>query len=661
MTQRIGFSPMRACCAFLLAVLLMGLPFFTLRAEETPVISLSSTELVLAKEKSATLKVTLPRNKKATISWETSNRSVARVQGGVVEGRGVGTAVITAKARFADGSEASAQCPVMVFVASQNLTVHGAQQVCVGASIPLKVKIEPANATYKTATWSSSNPEIATVDDDGVVTGLKKGQVTITARSTEPATASTKPRSGSMKITVVQGVEEVQLQESLTIAKGKTAKLTATVLPKNANNKTVKWSTSNAKIATVQGGTVTAKAGGVVTITASVTNPDGTMAAARCAVTVQVAAAKMETAAKQLSLEIGEEAAPLALKFSPADTTDQTVRWIMDDPFVASVDENGFVTGLKGGFTALTAISNSNPKLRLTLPVTVIQRAEGLALTGSDTVSNGRSTAIQPVFTPHNVTNRVLAWSSSDTAVATVDENGIVTGTGRGQCLITAATTDGTHLSAAWSMQVNQQVLSLTPGQTGRQLITQGRSARLSVSPEPADADNPAFAWRSSDAAVATVDPDGAVTAVAPGECAIIAYALDGGGAETAFDVAVEPANPVTITGIEVYYHYEDQDNCLFVTPQNNNRFRTVKSFSFVVQMRQEDGTVLESVRCDWDGDGFKSFGPGQEGKSGSWHWHDIPQITTAPLLSFTVVAVTYSDGTHEDIPAEAWTPTTFH
>lgn len=138
--------------------------------------------------------------------------------------------------------------------------------------LQLTANVLPSNATTKTVTWSSSNPSVASVSNTGNVTGLTVGTTTITATSTKDNT-----KKGTAIITVTNDpipVTGVTLNDSsLTIAKGGTRNLIASVLPTTATNKNVTWTSDNTNVATVSNGTVTAVNSGVATVT--VTTLDG--------------------------------------------------------------------------------------------------------------------------------------------------------------------------------------------------------------------------------------------------------------------------------------------------------------------------------------------------------------------------------------------------
>ena len=157
-----------------------------------------------------------------------------------------------------------------------------------GATVTLTATVTPGNATDKTVTWSTSNEAIATVSG-GVVTGVKAGEVTITAK------AGDKSATCTVTVTAKQGTEDpedpiavegITLDKTTaTVEEGATVTLTATVTPDNATDKTVTWSTSNEAIATVSGGVVTGVKAGEVTITAKAGDKSAT-----CTVTVTAAA-----------------------------------------------------------------------------------------------------------------------------------------------------------------------------------------------------------------------------------------------------------------------------------------------------------------------------------------------------------------------------------
>ncbi len=119
-------------------------------------------------------------------------------------------------------------------------------EIIKGKTLQLKATLKPSNATDTSIKWSSSNPKVATVDTNGKVKGLNNGVARITATSGNGKTAS-------CKVTVKTPATAIKLkQTSVTIAKGKTAQLSVvSYTPASVYPKTIKWTSSNSKIATV--------------------------------------------------------------------------------------------------------------------------------------------------------------------------------------------------------------------------------------------------------------------------------------------------------------------------------------------------------------------------------------------------------------------------
>ena len=159
----------------------------------------------------------------------------------------------------------------------------------VGDTETLTATVTPGNATNKAVSWSTSNAAVATVAN-GVVTAVAPGSATITVTTADggktAACSVTVTEDGTTGVPVT-GVTLNKSSLSLTV--GGTETLTATVAPSNATNKAVTWSTSNAAVATVANGVVTAVAAGSAVIT--VTTADGSKTAA-CSVTVTASGPK---------------------------------------------------------------------------------------------------------------------------------------------------------------------------------------------------------------------------------------------------------------------------------------------------------------------------------------------------------------------------------
>ena len=185
------------------------------------------------------------------------------------------------------------------------------------------------------------------MSEDGTVTAVSIGEASITAQAGD--------KEATCTVTVKQiliAVENVTLDETtLTLMRGDTGKLTATVTPDNAYDKTVLWSSSNASVATVDGnGTVTAVSKGTATITAQAGGKTAT-----CAVTVNPIPVENVTLNVTTLKLAPNMTKTLTATVNPDDADDTTVTWSSSDTSVATVSNDGMVTAVKVGAATITA------------------------------------------------------------------------------------------------------------------------------------------------------------------------------------------------------------------------------------------------------------------------------------------------------------------
>ena len=427
--------------------------------------------------------------KKPKVVWETSDKTIAAVTGGTVKGVNPGTAEITCTATFADGTIGQKTIPVTVYMPVKSVSATGKLTVPAGSTEAPEITIKPEDATYPKLVWTSSDENVTKVDEDGNITGIAGGKATITGTLEEPGIA--KQKSVKIQVTVTQNVSSLSLSDqSLTIPKGQSKKVTATVQPSTATNQKLTWTSSDPKIATAANGTIAAKGTGTCTITAEAADGSGAKA---------------------------------------------------------------------------------------TLKVTVIQGVKGVKFSQAKAIIfKGDTYTNKPTITPADATNKGLKWTSSNNSVATVDENGKVTAKSKGQVTITATAKDGSEKKASYTL-------------------------------------------------------------------------------------IIEPSCPVSVTGVTKYWYYWRDMYCLFVTPYNWCSAKTVKTFNFTVACYNSKGSLLDSYNCEWSGGGFKSFGPGKYGKSGSWHWYDMYYCLYGSYMKITVTRVTFTDGTTRYIPSDDRITTTFY
>ena len=231
----------------------------------------------------------------------------------------------------------------------------------------MEVIFTPSDATERAVEWASSNPSVATVDENGLVIAHAVGTATITA--TNRGTVDGALLTATCVVEVRSYVESISLNKTETeIFVTGSEQLTATVLPANAYVKTVTWSSSNTAVATVnQSGLVTALSLGVATITATTT--DGTNLSATCQVTV-TGATDIVLNKENTVIYLGENET-LTATVLPVEALVKAVVWSTSDPEVATVDNTGMITATGRGTATITATTTDGTNLSATCRVDV--------------------------------------------------------------------------------------------------------------------------------------------------------------------------------------------------------------------------------------------------------------------------------------------------
>lgn len=301
-----------------------------------------------------------------------------------------------------------------------------------GESVILKVNVLPATAKDKSVTWSTSNADVAVVEN---------GKVTATGAGTAIITVITN-NGGYMDfctVSVTENVTGVKLnKKKITISKGKSQTLKATILPKTTSNKSVIWSSSNKKVATVKNGKVTAKEIGTAII--SVKTKEGGYTAS-CKVTVNLPVSKITFDRQTIYVAKGKKVKVAAI-MTPEDTTD-TITWSSSNEKIATV-KNGEITGKLEGQTKITAKTTSGKKATINVVISDKEiKAESIILNKKDiTLCIGKKLALKATVSPADSTDSI-EWTSSNKKVASVNSNGRVTIKQAGTATITARTSSG--------------------------------------------------------------------------------------------------------------------------------------------------------------------------------------------------------------------------
>lgn len=400
-----------------------------------------------------------------------------------------------------------------------------------GQEKQIVAEVIPESAVDKSLTWESSNPEVATVDENGLVKAVSNGTAIITCKTVSGGytayctiNVTTKPESIMMDYTE----RDIYTTKSVT--------LEAIVLPESANDKSVKWTSSNKQVATVdQNGKVTGVGTGMTTITAT-TNVGGLTATCIVNVTkkkevqsVTITSGGDPVTKKTLYINDNPKTL-LEYAVSPTNATFKDVVWSSTDPKIVSVDQLGNVKGLAEGVATIKCTSEDNPYAVATCTVYVKVKVTGVEISNSElSVVETKSKTLSADILPADASNQNLTWSSSDESIVKVDKNGKVTGVKAGTAYITVKAGNGrfsdtckvtvSRIIYTQKVKLNKTTLTLNDGKT----------YQLSATVTPESSTSKKVVWSSSNTKVVKVDAEGEVTAVDPGTAYIYCKTKDSG------------------------------------------------------------------------------------------------------------------------------------
>ena len=306
-------------------------------------IFLDKSELVLLSGESYSLKATVKPHD--SVTWTSTRPEVVSVENGVLTAVALeGTSLIIASA----GGKCATCFVTVVNIPAESVSLNKTSiTLFEGEAEQLVATVSPDNATIKGVVWKSTNPEVVIVGQDGKITAVSKGIATVYAEVGEI--------SASCQVIVDRKyyVKSLSLDKILAImTEGDTERLTTTVLPENASDKTVVWDSSDNSVAVVdQNGTITALSYGLSTIVAKAGEKTAT-----CMVIVNRSDANVKVSLDKTDMTLREkEISYLFASVLPEDASNKSITWISSNPSIASVDNDGRVTGIKAGTTMIIA------------------------------------------------------------------------------------------------------------------------------------------------------------------------------------------------------------------------------------------------------------------------------------------------------------------
>lgn len=428
----------------------------------------------------------------------------------------------------------------------------------IGKTTTLKVKAVTPKKASKSVSFKSSNTKIASVNSKGVISAKKAGKATITVTSKLNKKVTAKcvvtVKTPTPKSIVVTNA----VSNTVSVKKGKTLTLKATVTPTGAKVSGYTYSSSKKSVATVSSkGKITAKKAGkaVITIKAK-----GTKLSKKITVIVpSKAVTKVKLNKTTTSLNVGKTTT-LKATISPSNATTKIVSWTSSNTSVATVSSKGVVKGIKAG-TATITVKTLDGSKTAKCKVTVKQPVTSVKLNKTSlSLKQGESYTLKTTVAPSNASSKSVSWKSSNTKVATVSSKGAVKAVTAGTATITATAKDGSGKKATCKITVTAptpptpptpqdiSVVSVTLNKTSADLYVND-TVTLSATVAPTNATVKTITWKSSNTSVATVS-NGIVKAVAVGTSTITATSNNGKSASCNITVNRKAPAVIDVTSV---------------------------------------------------------------------------------------------------------------
>ena len=449
------------------------------------------------------------------------------------------------------------------------------KEVSVDKAKPTKLEytIMPENAGTKELEWSSENPEVAIVDANGIVTGKKIGKTVITAKTKDGTdiTASTTFTVLPLKVETMTFAEP-----SVSIVKTEDKTIKLTLNSEEVDNKRMIWTSSDESVATVVQNMnavypleaiVVAHKVGKATIKAEAQDGSGVSATCEVEVTPLMAsdislltASVVKTIPTQLEANV-----------SPAEADNKKLKWTSLTPDIATVTEDGTMTGLKMGTAKVKAETTDGSNLSCVFEVQITGLpVSTISLPAESSIIKTESMKLECSILPLASDNQKLKWSSNATDIASVDEStGVITAHKVGDAVITATATDGSGISASTTIHVTP--LKVSQIEIPKEIsLLRALSKQIEVKFTPELADNKTLKWTSDNENIATVTQEGVVKGVNVGSANITATTTDGTELSATCKVTVKPVTiELSTNTINLQKGSEYVEQTVTILPEN--------------------------------------------------------------------------------------------
>lgn len=473
-----------ALIMFILGSVLIGAFFISnLLNKNDSIIVFDNEELDLIYGDTVNLKYKLNLNKDEQIVWTSSNPQLVKVENGTItvlkneSGEVIITATLLKKNVSSSIKLNVKRTDILVSNISldkENITLK------YGESSKINAIVYPSEASNKVLKWSSSDNSIIKVNN-GTIKVIANKDANVKVYVEAPGGTIKKEINVTVKkVDLKVDVKEINFdKKTLTLYYNTSDTINATVLPTNASNKDIEWSSSDNNMVTVDNGVVKAIANidGVVTITAKSVD-GGKITTAKVTVRkVNIKVSDITLDKKKINLSYGQTE-KITVLLLPTNATNKEIEWSSSNNKLVTVN-NGVVKAVADldGTAIITAKSVDSGK-EVTAEVIVkknIIKVTGVKISNSSDKNlylnskNDKNLKLTANISPNNATNKKISWSSSNPSVATIDENGNVEAKSLGKTTVTVTTDDGNFMSS-YELNVRQKTIVVITASAGKRM-----------------------------------------------------------------------------------------------------------------------------------------------------------------------------------------------
>ena len=375
-----------------------------------------------------------------SVKWRSQDTSIAIVsRNGTLKGVKAGTTYVTCTT-VKGGFVAKCKITVTKVVKSTAVKLNKTTiTINDGTTAQLSATVSPSSASSKAVTWTSSNTKVVKVYSNGKIYAVNPGKATITCKTKD--TGKTAKCVVTVKAVVPTSVK--LSKATVNINYNKTLQLSATVYPSNATNKAVKWTSSDPSVVYVNTNGVIKGLKPGKSAVISCTTVSGKKIA-KCTVKVNPIKVTKVTLNRTSATIAPGKTITIVPTVYPSNATNKTVKWTSNNTKVATVSSKGVVKGIAKGKAIIGCVTNDGGFVAVCTVEVKTVNVIGVKIDKTNVRANvGVTFKINAEVLPENATNKKLVWTSTDTAIAKVDQTGKVTPVGKGMCEIKARSVDG--------------------------------------------------------------------------------------------------------------------------------------------------------------------------------------------------------------------------